>query len=182
MFARNFARAAGSCRASAASSGARRFARAARTPSFFASAYGARPAPAAAAAPPASALAAAVRPFGSTSAAAGAANLGGVLEAGDSEFETILEEAADTPVIVDFYADWCGPCRTLGPVLERAVKENGKTFLVKVNTDEAQETAGKYGISALPTVMVFKNGKKVNSFVGSRDPASVKKFISEATA
>ncbi|KAJ3043866.1 hypothetical protein HDV00_003904 [Rhizophlyctis rosea] len=171
---RNFARTA-SARGSA---GARGFARGARAPSFFASAYGARAAAAAAPPPPPPMASMAARALSTTPVVAAGAKLGGVIEAGDADFETILDEAAESNqvVIVDFYAP------VLGPVLEKAVAENGKTFLVKVNTDEAQEVAGKYQIMSLPTVAVFRNKEIAESFIGSRDRTAVKKFVDEATS
>ncbi|KAJ3114627.1 thioredoxin 2 [Nowakowskiella sp. JEL0407] len=83
---------------------------------------------------------------------------------------------SDTVVIVDFYAE------LLEPILKKAVKDNGKTILVKVNIDENVEIAAEYSIVSLPTVAAFKNGELVDSFVGSRDFASVKSFIDKATA
>ncbi|KAI9203619.1 thioredoxin-like protein, partial [Polychytrium aggregatum] len=103
---------------------------------------------------------------------------GAVIEAGDKDLDTILSETEESStVIVDFYADWCGPCRVLAPILAQAVKENGKTFLVKVNVDVHEETAAKYQIASLPTVAAFRNGKIVGTFIGSRDKNFVGKFI-----
>ncbi|KAJ3033297.1 hypothetical protein HK097_004913 [Rhizophlyctis rosea] len=171
---RNFARAA-----NRSSSGAGRFARAARGPSFFASSYGsARAATSATPPPPPPTASMATRALSTTPLAAAGAKLGAVVEAGDADFDTILDEAAESNkvVIVDFYAP------VLGPVLEKAVADNGKTFLVKVNTDEAQEIAAKYQIMSLPTVAVFRNKQMAESFVGSRDRNAVKKFVDDATA
>ncbi|KNC95941.1 thioredoxin [Spizellomyces punctatus DAOM BR117] len=120
------------------------------------------------------------RSFSSTSGAL-APSLGSEVSAGDADFETILAEAGDTPVVVDFYANWCGPCRVLAPILKKAVEENKKTFLVKVDVDKAEQIAAKYQIMSLPTVLVFQNSKVKDSFIGSRDEAAVKKFIEKAT-
>ncbi|KAJ3109020.1 hypothetical protein HK100_003358 [Physocladia obscura] len=104
--------------------------------------------------------------------------LGSIVERGDSDFKKTIAEAGTTPVLVDFYADWCGPCRMLAPILKKVVSiESPKTFLIKVNTDEAVETASEFGVSALPTVGIFKSGKLVDQFVGLRDEKFVKEFI-----
>lgn len=82
-------------------------------------------------------------------------------------------------MFVDFYADWCGPCRTLAPVLQAAVKDNGKAILLKVDIDQAPSMGQKYQISSLPTVHAFRDGKSVASFIGSQRPDVVKAFIEE---
>jgi thioredoxin 1 len=71
------------------------------------------------------------------------------------------------PVLVDFWAEWCGPCRMLGPIIEKVAEQYaGRAKVVKVNTDEAPVTAANYGIMSIPTVMVFKEGKMVQQMVG----------------
>jgi thioredoxin 1 len=71
------------------------------------------------------------------------------------------------PVLVDFWAPWCGPCRMLGPILEELSKEAGaKARIYKLNVDENPETAGRYSITAIPTVILFRNGKAEKEFVG----------------
>jgi thioredoxin 1 len=73
------------------------------------------------------------------------------------------------PVLVDFWAPWCGPCRMIGPVIEGiAAKANGKAKVVKVNVDEHQDIAAQYGIQGIPTVMVFKKGEIATTLVGAR--------------
>ena len=73
------------------------------------------------------------------------------------------------PVLVDFWAPWCGPCRMIGPVIEGiAAKTNGKAKVVKVNVDERQDIAAQYGIQGIPTVMVFKKGEIATTLVGAR--------------
>ncbi len=74
---------------------------------------------------------------------------------------------AEETALVDFWAPWCGPCKMLGPVFEEAEKElNGKAMLAKVNVDEQQDLAAKYGVTSIPTIIVFKNGKEVNRSLG----------------
>ncbi|KAI8853352.1 thioredoxin-like protein [Chytridium lagenaria] len=103
--------------------------------------------------------------------------LGSVVEAGDKTFDKVLSDAADTTVIVDFYADWCPPCKMLAPVLTKAVKENGKTFMVKVNVDESQGVAEKYEIASLPTVAAFKNAKIIDKFIGFLGEKETRAFV-----
>jgi len=76
---------------------------------------------------------------------------------------------SDLPVMVDFYADWCGPCRMLAPVVEEVAKEMaGKWKVGKLNVDEATAVAGKYGVQSIPTLMFFKDGKVVDMLLGFR--------------
>lgn len=84
----------------------------------------------------------------------------------DTAFENDVLKS-ETPVLVDFWAPWCGPCRMLGPTIEKISEQAGdKAKVYKMNVDENPVTAQKYGISSIPTVMVFKNGEVAQSLVG----------------
>ena len=77
---------------------------------------------------------------------------------------------ADKPVIVDFYADWCGPCRMMSPIINEIAEEKADTVKVgKVNVDENQDLAMEYGVMSIPTIVILKNGKVEKTFVGVRD-------------
>lgn len=83
--------------------------------------------------------------------------------------------------LVDFYADWCGPCRMLSPVLEDVAKElKGKAKIAKLDIDNSQKIAAHYQVMSVPTMILFKDGKEVNRLIGLRDAEGVKKFINSA--
>ena len=89
-----------------------------------------------------------------------------IKEGTEANFEEII--ASDSPVLVDFWAEWCGPCKMMNPVLEELAGDLGdKAAICKVNVDEAQALAVKYGIRSIPTMMVFKNGQIVDKIVGA---------------
>ncbi|CAE6437751.1 unnamed protein product [Rhizoctonia solani] len=97
-------------------------------------------------------------------------------------FEDVVLKGGPKPVIVDFYADWCQPCRMLSPALEKYTGDesttDGKEFdLVTVDVDKNPELAAQYQVTSLPTVVAFKNGNKVSSFVGAVAPGLVRKFL-----
>jgi putative thioredoxin len=92
----------------------------------------------------------------------------------------VIEASKSTPVVVDFWAPWCGPCRVLKPILEKLASEYGGKFkLAKVNSDENQEIASAYGIRSIPDVMAFKDGKAVSHFLGAVPESQVRAFIDE---
>src|SRR3989339_1176202 len=89
-------------------------------------------------------------------------------EINDQQFETEVLKST-VPVLVDFWAPWCGPCKMLGPIVEELSGEfAGKAKVGKVNVDDNQELAARFGIRGIPTVMLFKGGKMVGTFVGLR--------------
>ena len=106
--------------------------------------------------------------------------------AGDAVIDTttqtfardVLDESRNRPVLVDFWAPWCGPCRTLGPIIEKAVRQSkGQVRLVKMNIDEHPGVAGQLGIQSIPAVIAFKDGQPFDGFVGALPESQVKAFI-----
>lgn len=87
---------------------------------------------------------------------------------------------AEGKVLVDFYADWCGPCRMMSPIVEEIAKELGETVKVgKVNVDNNQELAIQYDVMSIPTIIIFENGKILNTFVGVRDKNELLEALKE---
>jgi len=97
----------------------------------------------------------------------------------DGSFEADVLNSA-TPVLVDFWAEWCGPCRALAPKLEEIGQElNAKVKIVKLNVDENPTTPGKYGIRGIPAMILFKGGKEVGQLVGNHPKDAIVDFLSK---
>lgn len=97
----------------------------------------------------------------------------------DANFDAEVLKAS-TPVLVDFWAPWCGPCKQLTPIIdELAAEMGGKVKIVKMNIDDSPETPGKYGIRSIPTLILFKDGKVADTRVGGAPKAQLSKWIEE---
>ena len=101
-----------------------------------------------------------------------------VTEVKDDNFEQEVLKS-DKPVIVDFWAEWCGPCRVLGPRFEELSNEMKSIKFCKVNVDENQETSGKYGVRSVPTMLMFKKGEAVGNIIGALPKDMLKQKIEE---
>jgi putative thioredoxin len=94
--------------------------------------------------------------------------------------QKVVERSKQVPVIVDFWAEWCGPCRTLGPALEKAVSaRNGDIELAKLDTDRNPNIAQEFQIASIPAVKAFKDGKVVAEFIGAIPPARIEEFLNQ---
>ena len=106
----------------------------------------------------------------------------GVSKVSDSDFESEVLKSTE-PVVVDFWAEWCGPCRMIAPALDEiAGTMNGKVKIVKLNVDDNPKTASEYGIMSIPTLVLFKNGKLDSRQVGVKPKHQLEQWITTATA
>ena len=102
-----------------------------------------------------------------------------VKDVNEADFQKqVIERSKEVPVVVDFWAEWCGPCRTLGPAIEKAVGERaGRVELAKVDVDQNQQLAGAYRVQGIPAVKAFRDGEMVDEFTGALPPAQIDAFL-----
>jgi thioredoxin 1 len=99
-----------------------------------------------------------------------------VHHAEEANFDQLVLNS-DVPVLVDFYADWCGPCKMIAPVLEELASETTDAKIVKVNVDEHPQLAGRYGISSIPSLLIFQGGEVVDEHVGLANKAQLRSML-----
>ena len=105
----------------------------------------------------------------------------GLPEVTDNSFQADVVES-DTPTLVDFWAPWCGPCRMVSPLLEQIDAEREDVRVVKLNVDDNQETAAKFGVMSIPTMILFKNGQAVHQIVGALPKPRIEQQLADHLA
>ena len=107
-----------------------------------------------------------------------------VVDVSEQDFEAeVIERSKTTPVVVDFWAEWCGPCRMIGPSLEEISKElDGKLKIVKINIDENPMAPTRYGVRSIPTLLLFKNGQVAATKIGAEPKQKLVSWINTAIA
>ncbi len=101
-----------------------------------------------------------------------------VIEIKEEEFERKVLKS-NKKVLVDFYANWCGPCRMLSPVVEELAREMEEVEFYKINVDDAEEVSRKYGVMSIPTLILFQDGKVMNQSVGLKSKQELKEFLKD---
>lgn len=104
-----------------------------------------------------------------------------IKEINDADFNAEVIQST-TPVLVDFWAEWCGPCKRLAPILEQVASQMGsKVKIVKVNVDHSPQTASQFGIRSIPTLILFKNGVEVEKLIGTQNISQLTTFLNVHT-
>ena len=103
-----------------------------------------------------------------------------IIAVGDANFENEVLKS-NVPVLVDFWAEWCGPCRMLAPTIEAIAQDyNGKVRVAKLNVDENMETSMRYGVQSIPTLLLFKNGQVAGQLIGNLQRTNIERLLEKA--